>query len=118
MAMMKDIGSEEQSLGIWLASMTLHDDLVTKLSDNPASLQRYPKLFGRGVSSSVSHDDFIALVRGYIGVASVFAVWSWADSLGNDLCRERILAVLRLWQGVDGYHEVRSLPKCFIHKMN
>ncbi|KAJ8086999.1 hypothetical protein PM082_005824 [Marasmius tenuissimus] len=105
-AMIKDIGSEEQSLGIWLASMTLHDDLVTKLSDNPANLQRYPKLFGRGASSSVSHDDFIALVRGYVGIASVFAVWSWADSLGNDMCRERILAVLHLWQGVDGYHEL------------
>ncbi|KAL0580747.1 hypothetical protein V5O48_001305 [Marasmius crinis-equi] len=105
-SMIKDIGSEEQSLGIWLASMTLHDDLVTKLSENPSNLQRYPKLQGKTASSPASHDDFIAFVRGYIGIASVFAVWAWADSLGNDLCRERILAVLRLWQGVDGYREL------------
>ncbi|KAF9266285.1 hypothetical protein L218DRAFT_897341 [Marasmius fiardii PR-910] len=105
-AMLKDIGSEEQSLGVWLASMTLHDDLVSKLSENPSGLQRYPKPFGKSLSSAMSHDDYITLVRGYIGIASVFAVWGWADSLGNDSCRERILAVLRLWQEVDGYHEL------------
>ncbi|KAG7097369.1 hypothetical protein E1B28_004719 [Marasmius oreades] len=105
-AMLKDIGSEEQSVGVWLASMTLHDDLVTKLSENPSNLQRYPKLFDKSSSSSVSHDDFIAFVRGYVGIASVFAVWGWADSLGNDPCRERILAVLHLWQQVDGYREL------------
>ncbi|KAK7049721.1 hypothetical protein VNI00_005752 [Paramarasmius palmivorus] len=107
-AMLKDIGSEEQSVGIWLASMILHDDLVTKLSENPvfSNLQSYPRLFMRNASSSISHDDFIAFVRAYIGVVSVFAVWAWADSLGNDPCRERVLGVLRLWQGVDGYHEL------------
>ncbi|ESK95101.1 hypothetical protein Moror_13833 [Moniliophthora roreri MCA 2997] len=107
-AMLKDIGSEEQSVGIWLASMILHDDLVTKLSENPvfSNSQSYPRLFMRNASSAISHDDFIAFVRGYIGVISVFAVWAWSDSLGNDPCRERVLGVLRLWQGVDGYHEL------------
>ncbi|EEB91039.1 hypothetical protein MPER_10672, partial [Moniliophthora perniciosa FA553] len=35
------------------------------------------QLFMRNASSAISHDDFIAFVRGYIGVISVFAVWAW-----------------------------------------
>lgn len=116
--MLRDIGSGEQSLGIWLASMTGHDDLVTKLAENPLypnSGGAYPKLFvrkglnnsigGMGLGGSLSHDEFIAFVRAFIGVASVLAVWAWSDSLGNDVCRERTLGVLRLWQGTD-YREV------------
>jgi hypothetical protein len=106
---MKDIGTSEQSFGIWLECMTTHQDLVTKLAENPVlpiAHSRPPALLGNG-SSAVSHDEFIAFVRAYIGVASVLAVYAWADSLPNDRCRERTLGVLRLWQGVDGYREVR-----------
>jgi hypothetical protein len=45
-------------------------------------------------------------VRALLGVSSVLGALSWADSVGNDLCRERALAVLVLWQTVDGYREV------------
>lgn len=106
---MKDIGTSEQTFGIWLECMTTHQDLVTKLAENPVlpiAHSRPPALLGNG-SSVVSHDEFIAFVRAYIGVASVLAVYAWADSLPNDRCRERTLGVLRLWQGVDGYREVR-----------
>ncbi|KAJ4479146.1 hypothetical protein J3R30DRAFT_3882194 [Lentinula aciculospora] len=115
-AFLRDIGAGEQSLGIWLASMTKHIDLITKLAENPIvpnSSGMYPKLFVRnGVSGSmsvggaISHDEFIAFVRAFIGVASVLAVWAWSDSLGNDVCRERTLGVLRLWQSTDGYREI------------
>ncbi|KAE9404801.1 hypothetical protein BT96DRAFT_394283 [Gymnopus androsaceus JB14] len=117
-AMLRDIGSGEQSLGIWLASMMGHDDLVTKLAENPLypnSGGAYPKLFvrnglnntigGMGLGGALSHDEFIAFVRAFIGVASVLAVWAWSDSLGNNVCRERTLGVLRLWQGTD-YREI------------
>ncbi|KAJ3800389.1 hypothetical protein GGU11DRAFT_412344 [Lentinula aff. detonsa] len=115
-AFLRDIGTGEQSLGIWLASMTGHTDLVTKLAENPIvpnSSGAYPKLFVRnGVNDSmsargaVSHDEFIAFVRAFIGVASVLSVWAWSDSLGDDVCRERTLGVLRLWQGTGEYREI------------
>ncbi|KAF8827157.1 hypothetical protein HHX47_DHR5000612 [Lentinula edodes] len=115
-AFLRDIGTGEQSLGIWLASMTGHIDLVTKLAENPIvpnSSGVYPKLFVRNgmigsmsVGAAISHDEFIAFVRAFIGVSGVLAVWAWSDSLGNDVCRERTLGVLRLWQSTDGYREI------------
>ncbi|THV08220.1 hypothetical protein K435DRAFT_3799 [Dendrothele bispora CBS 962.96] len=113
-AMLRDIGAEEQSLGIWLMSMTQHDDLLTKMSENPvfSSTHSYPRLFSsirnlrNGSGVAVSHDDFITFIRAFIGVTSVLAVWAWADSLAHDMSRERALGVLHLWQGVDGYREI------------
>ncbi|KAF5358962.1 hypothetical protein D9758_004905 [Tetrapyrgos nigripes] len=113
-AMLKDIGIEEQSLGIWLISMTEHSDLVTKMSENPvySSSHSYPKLFSmikntrNGSNGTVAHDDFIAFVRAFMGVASVLAVWAWADSLPHESARERTLGILHLWQGVEGYREL------------
>lgn len=107
--LLQDIGTDENSTGIWLESMIIHEDLVTKLGENPVLpvAQSHPPLLLRNSVNAVSHADFIVFVRAYIGVASVLAVWAWTDSLGNDSCREQALAVLRLWQGVDGYREVR-----------
>jgi hypothetical protein len=113
-AMMKDIGTEEQSFGIWLESMTTNSELVLKLAENPVlpiSQSHPPLLFGQSMAS-VSHDEFISFVRAYIGVSSVLAVYAWADSLPNHQCRERSLGILRLWQTVDGYREASSLSLC------
>jgi len=114
--MLKEIAAEEQSLGIWLMSMTQHGDILTKMSENPvfSSTHTYPRLLSsicnvNSRNGAVSHDDFITFVRAFIGVTSVLAVWAWADSLAHDLSRERVLGVLHLWQGVDGYREVRLL---------
>ncbi|KAF8076742.1 hypothetical protein FPV67DRAFT_1472518 [Lyophyllum atratum] len=106
--MLKEVGTEEQSLGIWLESMILHDDIVTTLAENPvlATLQSHSPLEFRNKMNITSHDAFITLVRAFIGVASVLAVWAWADSQGHDVCREQALAVLHLWQGVDGHREI------------
>ena len=46
----------------------------------------------------------------FIGVSSVLAVYAWADSLPDYLCRERLLNILLLWHGVNGYREVRWMP--------
>ena len=56
----------------------------------------------------VSHDEFISFLRAFIGIGSVLAVYAWSDSLPNDRCRERVLGVVRLWQGVRGYREVST----------
>ncbi|KAJ3772145.1 hypothetical protein FB446DRAFT_64835 [Lentinula raphanica] len=116
-AFLGDIGSGEQSLGIWLDSMTGHIDLVSKLMENQQTAtslnRRYPKLFVRNnanapmfTGGAMTHDEFIAFVRAFIGVASVLSVWAWSDSLGDDVCRERTLGVLRLWQGTEEYREI------------
>lgn len=105
-SMLRDIGTEEQSMGIWLESMMIHDDIVTKLAENP--VLPVPLSNPPYAMNIASHDDYITLVRAYIGVASVLSVFAWTDSLGNDVCREHTLAVLHLWQKVDGYREVRS----------
>lgn len=109
--LMKDIGTSEQSFGIWLECMMMHQDILTKLAENPI----LPNAHSRPVAllepglSDISHGQFVAFVRAFIGVASVLAVYAWADSLPNDRCRERTLGVIRLWQGVDGYREVRRV---------
>lgn len=105
--MLKDIGNEEHALGSFLQTMMNHDNVVAKLAENPVlPSQSHPPLLLHSTLTSVSHGDFITFVRAFIGVSSVLAVWAWADSLGNDECREQTLAVIRLWQGVDGYREV------------
>ncbi|EGO02113.1 hypothetical protein SERLA73DRAFT_48373 [Serpula lacrymans var. lacrymans S7.3] len=107
-SLMKEVGLEEQSFGIWLESVTTHQGLVTKLQDNlvlPLG-QSHPPVLLHSYSTAVSHDDFISFVRAYIGVSCVLAVYAWSDSLPNDQCRERTLGVLRLWQEIDGYREI------------
>ncbi|KAJ6458661.1 hypothetical protein C8R47DRAFT_1162997 [Mycena vitilis] len=99
--MLEDVGLEEQSIGIWLETMLNHSNLAAKLAANPVSTaQLAPPLRG------TTHDNLIAFTRAYVGVASVLAVWGWTDSLGNDDCRAQTLAIVRLWQTVDGYREI------------
>ncbi|KAJ6560426.1 hypothetical protein B0H19DRAFT_116148 [Mycena capillaripes] len=107
--MLKDVGLEEQSIGIWLETMLNHPNLAAKLAANPVSADRrtpLPHLLRGVLPVGTTHDDLIAFTRAYIGVASVLAVWAWTDSLGNDDCRAQTLAIVRLWQNVDGYREI------------
>ena len=115
--LLKDIGTEEAALGIWLESMITHSDVTTALHENPLMpipLPHPPYLFGN-LKSSISHDEFIAFLRAVIGVAAVLAVYAFADAWPHNSCRERALAIIRLWQGVDGYREVRlkAAPRLF-----
>ncbi|KAG6845449.1 hypothetical protein H0H87_009357 [Tephrocybe sp. NHM501043] len=106
--MLQELGKVESSMAIWLESVIHHEDMVAKLAEIPvqASLLSYCPLYFRDSIKISSQDAFIALVRAYIGVASVLAVWAWTDSVGNDACREHASAVIHLWQGVDGYREI------------
>lgn len=105
---LKDIGKEEKSFGIWLSCITTHEDLLAKIRDAPAYEGVYPPdlMSGLKPSEDISHSEFMAFVRAYVGVASVLAVYAWSDSLPNLHCRERTLGVLRLWQEIPGYRAV------------
>lgn len=102
----KDVTRREMSLGVLLESLVTNPDLVDKLAENPTSLLNPPALFANA-NTPVSHDEFIAFLRAFIGISCVLAIYAWADSMPDELCRERSLGILRLWQGVDGYREVR-----------
>ncbi|PPR02660.1 hypothetical protein CVT24_002143 [Panaeolus cyanescens] len=109
-AFLKDLASEEHSLGCWLVSMLNHDELCTKFdtqlltpSANPRSL---PRPLFRHQDPEMDHSDFIVFVKALLGLASVIAVWSWSDSIGIDSCRERALAILALWDEAEGYREI------------
>ncbi|KAM6496130.1 hypothetical protein JOM56_008836, partial [Amanita muscaria] len=105
--MMRDIGTAEPSFGIWLESMIINEDVSGKLAENPLpSLQALPPLLLSENVGSISHEEFVIFVRAFVGVASVLAVWAWADSIGNDACRAKSLAILHLWQNVSGYREI------------
>lgn len=107
--MLKDICTEEQSLGIWLESMLIHEDLVTKLRENSfLDLSHTLPFLFKDPTLSIDHDQFINFVRTVIGIACTLAVCAWADSVGNDVCRERSLAIMNLWQGVDEFREVSA----------
>ncbi|OCH95901.1 hypothetical protein OBBRIDRAFT_822543 [Obba rivulosa] len=105
---LKAIGTDEQALGIWLEAMITHQGIVAALDENPVlpTALPHPPFLLRLPRVSATHDEFIAFVRAYIGIASVLAVYAWSDSLSDPPCRERILGILRLWQGVDGYREI------------
>ena len=108
---LREIGTEEKSFGIWLNCMTMHGDLWARVRDGPPRGDGPFASFLDPPFTAISHGDFLGFVRAYIGVASVLAVYAFSDSLPNDHCRERTLGVLRLWQDVPGYREVRSLAK-------
>lgn len=103
-----ELTSDERSFGIWLNSMVTHQDLVAKHSENPTlpSPLQHPPLLLKKPKPSVSHDEFIAFLRAFIGASCVLAVYAWADSVPDAKCRERTLGILRLWQGIPGFREI------------
>lgn len=105
----KDILSEENSTGIWLSCMVLNSDLFdTLLRAETPSASAPPALF-RDETLPISHEDFLTFMRALVGVLGVLTAWAWADSLPYDACRERALAIIHVWQAVDGYDTVRTL---------
>lgn len=89
--MLRELGMEEQPFGVWLTSMVSHEDLLNRLRENPAfTLQQVnPQSRVAWATTGASHEEFIAFLRAYIGVAGVLAVFAWADSLPDDQCREK-----------------------------
>jgi len=110
-AFLKDISSDEFALGCWLECMINREELSHKLATNPVPSDPCPplkSLFQENVTS-ISHEEFILFVRAFLGVSTVLSMLAWSDSLGNDLCCERTLNILVVWQSVNGYREVRFL---------
>lgn len=106
-ALVKEVAAEENSFGIWLENMISNSEVLDRLLENPPPAHHllHPPTIWQN-SDMASHDDFIAFLRAVVGVAAVVAVYAWSDSVPVEGCRERTLAVLRLWQTVDGYKEV------------
>lgn len=109
---LKDITSTELSLGCWLECMMANGDLITKLGRaSPSASPSLPAPLFQERQVKISHEEFLTFVKALLGVLAVLPVLAWADSVGNGLCRERVLAVLVLWQGIDGYREVSHFPR-------
>lgn len=111
---------DDCSFGIWLQNMISHPNVLRKLGENlvlPSS-NLPPRLLGQ-LKVTASHDEFLAFLRAFIGVACVLAVFAWSDSLPDRACQERTLCIIRLWQGVDGYREVSAFERTLSkHRLN
>lgn len=117
--------SKEASFGAVLQAFILHTELVTRLAENPVirgSTASPPALLVEADAfksqPSVSHDEFISFMRAFVGVSSVVAVYAWADSLPHWECRERVLSILKTWQGVKGYREVSDVRMPTLYSSN
>jgi len=106
-----DIGTDEPSFGVVLHTLINHHELSSRLAENPV-LPDTP-LVSEKEQEIGSHDEFIAYLRAWLGVASVLSVYAWADSVPVDSGRERALGILNLWQGFKGYREV-SIELCIL----
>ncbi|THH12845.1 hypothetical protein EW146_g7312, partial [Bondarzewia mesenterica] len=107
---LRSAGTDEPTFGVLLAALTSHGELVTRLADNPVlprSLPHPPVIMQDDrVLGQVSHDEFVAFLRAFIGVSCVLAVYAYTDSMPHKHCRERALGILRVWQGIKGYREI------------
>ena len=110
--LLKDIGTHELAFGIWLESMIAHPDVFDQISQEIAVPLSHPPNLLQNPPAPANHQDFLAFVKAYVGVALCIAVYAWSDSLPNARCRERALGILRLWQAIDGYREVREGWEC------
>jgi hypothetical protein len=102
-----EIGTDEPSFGVVLHTLIQHGDLNEPLSDilmvpDTPLVSDMDQEFG-------SHDEFVAYLRAWLGVACVLSVYAWADSVPVIIGRERALGILNVWQGVKGYREVKII---------
>ncbi|KAF8914268.1 hypothetical protein CPB84DRAFT_1811634 [Gymnopilus junonius] len=105
---LKDIVTEENAVGCWLKCMLTHDNLTSRLVDvpTPSDTLALPPLLFHDSYVEVSHKTFLVFVKALLAVSGVLTTLAWAGSVGDDQCRERALALLVLWQGIDGYREI------------
>ncbi|KAJ2917473.1 hypothetical protein MD484_g2906, partial [Candolleomyces efflorescens] len=103
---LKDIISEEDSVGIWVSCMLLNEHLYSPLTNRDDATDTLPPPLFRNPTYAVNHAEFVTFVRALVGIISVLGVWAWADSLPNDTCRERTLGVISIWQSIEGYDNI------------
>ncbi|KZT42990.1 hypothetical protein SISSUDRAFT_800120 [Sistotremastrum suecicum HHB10207 ss-3] len=103
-----NIGSREQSLGIWLSAIIEDTSFSSACADinGIASPEPLKPLVYYKNGLEATNRELLSLVRAFIGVASCLAAFAWADSLPDKHCRARLIKVFRLWQQMDGYSEI------------
>jgi hypothetical protein len=84
---LRDLGGDEPSFGVALHALVTHPDLAATIAEAEGLIE----------------------LRAWVGVACVLAAYAWADSVPNELCRSRAFGVMRVWQGVPHYREVRVI---------
>ncbi|KAF8592662.1 hypothetical protein K439DRAFT_1504349 [Ramaria rubella] len=118
---MKELTSEDMTCGIFLLSM-LEEGSLSKINRFP--IQESPMTPSALWDSTAlaSFPDFVAFLRAFAGLSYMMAVLCWTDSISEPSCRERALAVVRLWQETDGYCEIVNhlilLPQVVYHLEN
>lgn len=103
---LKELASEDMSFGVFLLSILESETLPLRVSQLP---KQDPPLSPTALwnsTSLVSFPEFSAFLRAYVGLAYVVVVACWAENVADTSSIERIFAMLRLWQEVEGYREV------------
>ncbi|KAF5333157.1 hypothetical protein D9611_002711 [Ephemerocybe angulata] len=104
---LKDITLEENSLGIWLSCVLLNSELYNPLvREDTSTWDALPLQLFRNGGTACNHDEFLTFVRALVGVIAVTAAFAFADGLPYELCRERTLAIINIWQSVEGYDTI------------
>lgn len=106
-AFLQGISSDQPALGAVLNALVANDDMRERLAENPVDPDAL--VHADCERDFTSHDEFVAYLRAWIGVASVITVFSWADSLDgsdSDKALGRIAPIIYLWQACPGYREV------------
>lgn len=104
---LKLMTSSENVCGTWLIGMVTNPSLSRLLHIEFKEADKPSRLMSDVTAAvSVNHGSFSTFVRAIVGVASVLAAYAWSDAWPDIKCRERCLSILRLWENVEGYHEV------------
>lgn len=103
----KDLASEDMSFGVFLLSM-LRSESLSKITKLPMQEPPVSPTAMWSSTSLPSYSEFVAFLRAFLGLAFVVAVTCWADNVTDTSSMERLFAMLRLWQEVDGYREVSN----------
>ncbi len=90
---LRDLGSDESSFGVALHAFVTHPDLA----------------------ATIAEAEGLVELRAWVGIACVLAAYAWADSVPNELCRSRAFDIMRVWQNIPHYREVRTDHSIFLN---
>ncbi|KAF8492904.1 hypothetical protein JB92DRAFT_3236124 [Gautieria morchelliformis] len=102
----KELASEDMTFGVFLVSMLENDASLLKVSQLPIQEPPVRPTALWSSTSLASFYEFVAFLRAFLGIAHMMAVMCWANHVADTSSTERILAMLRLWQEVEGYREI------------
>lgn len=102
----KELACEDMSFGVFLLSILENEPLFLKFNRLPVLKPPASPTALWNSTSLASFSEFVAFLRAFMGLAHMMVVMCWADNVADRLNAERIFAMLRLWQEVEGYREV------------